>query len=200
MRLLICIVFTLCFIEMNAQNDSILKFKDRLSYYSAYSGNNIFNPGLKFGLDYNIYSKIKQKNKGNKIKTRNHHLKMDGNLGFYWDPKSQIGVYTNYGLVYTKTHTKGFQYQIGLNPIGYYRSFLPETYEVTDDWEVKKVTLPGRNYYAPTFLIGIGKTRKGKQLNSWFLNINSMLLVPYNSRFMPLFYLEYGYRFNFQKR
>jgi hypothetical protein len=182
-------------IHLFAQNDSIPKIKDKLSRYAAYSGNNIIYPGLKVGMEYNLLSRLKQKEKHGLLKTKTHQIFADGNVGFYWNPNRHVGVYTNYGLTYRKTFNKGFQYQMGLNPIGYYHAFLPETYEVTSNWEVVKKTLPGRDYFAPSFKIGVGGVKKGKCMKSWFVNVNSLLLLHYNGHCMPLFFLEYGYRF-----
>ena len=83
--------------------------------------------------------------------------------------------------------------------MGYYRSFLPETYEVVGD-EVSKLFLPGRSYYAPSFSIGTGKNRGDKMLKGRFININFMFLMPYNNSFNPMVSIDFGYRFDIKKR
>jgi hypothetical protein len=192
--ILILIAFTTT--SLFAQKDSISFFRDKLNYYGAYSGNNLINPGLNFGADYNLFLKEKQKQKKKKQKIITHQLDFNGNIGFYWDPLNHWGIYTNYGISYLKTKTKGFQFHTGLNPLGYYRSFLPETYEVDENWEVEKVFLPGRSYYAPSFTLGFGHTRPDKFLNAWSLKFKTLILTPYNGHTMPLFFVEYGYCFN----
>lgn len=194
MKKLILIIFALTTTSIFAQKESISFFREKLNYYGAYSGNNIINPGLNLGANYNLSIKAKQKKKKQKIITR--QLNLDGNVGFYWDPLNHCGIYTNYGISYIKTKTKGFQFYAGLNPLGYYRSFLPETYEVDENWEVEKVFLAGRSYYAPSFNLGIGHARPDKLLNAWYLKFKSIILTPYNGHSMPLFFIEYGYRFN----
>lgn len=98
-----------------------------------------------------------------------------------------------------KNEQEGKQFSIAFNPLGYYRSFLPETYEVAGD-NVGKVFLPGRGYYAPSISVGIGKQRKGKKITGRYFNINFMLRKPYNAGTLPAFNLQYGYRFNFKKK
>jgi hypothetical protein len=194
--LILFLIISICVkYEVFAQTDTISVIKNKLNFYAAYSGNNLINPGINFGTTYPILIREKHKIKNEKQKNKIRQLNFDGNIGFYWDPLSHFGIYTNYGLSYLKTYTRGFQYKIGLNPLGYYRSFLPETYEVNENWEVEKVFLPGRSYYAPSMVLGIGKSRPDKILNAWFLNIKSMLLTPYNGHVMPLVFIEYGYRF-----
>jgi hypothetical protein len=85
-----------------------------------------------------------------------------------------------------------------LEPIGLYRSFLPETYEVDDNGEVSKVTLPGRFYLSPSASAGIGRLSKENPDNGWFLRANINTLFPYNRVFMPLFNVDLGYHFSFK--
>jgi len=109
------------------------------------------------------------------------------------------GLHSYYGLIWRKTNSKGWQRNIELNPLGYYRSFLPETFEVKGD-EASKVRFPGRSYYAPSFTFGIGRLRKGKTRSGWYLNFNYTLRAPYNAGALPAFSLQYGHRFNFKNK
>ncbi len=202
-RILLIGLLVFITISLSAQNDEKQSLFNELDYGISYYGNNLWNPGLNFRAEYVFYEKIKtkvkQKKRGEKLKVRTHNFLLGGNVGFYWDPKSHVGAFNYYGITYRKTATKGFQYRVGLSPLAYYRSFLPETYEVDDNGNVKKLFLPGRNYYAPVFTLGVGKQRKEKYLNSWFLNLNVMVLMPYNTNILPLLYIEYGYTFNLKK-
>jgi hypothetical protein len=143
--------------------------------------------------------KTKRGKEKTKVKTREFLLR--GDLGFYWDPGSHVGLFTTYGIGYRKTGTKGFQFNLGANPLGYYRSFLPETYEVNDNGDVEKVFLPGRSYYAPSFTLGLGKKMKpdgflGNTFSAWYLNLNTILLYKYNANSLPLVFVEFGFMFN----
>ncbi len=166
----------------------------QLDFSTAYHGEMIWNPGLKFGAEYLLGQKVKAK-RSHKSKTKQWLL--GGNLGLNWDPRSHVALWTDYGILYRRTkNPKGRQINFKINPLGYYRSFLPQTYEVVDD-EVNKVVLAGRNYYAPSIAFGIGRFRENKKRKAWFLNLNLRVLMPYNSGVLPMIAIDYGYRFRF---
>jgi hypothetical protein len=169
-----------------------------LRYNASYYGNNLWNPGLKVGAAYVFReTHFDGKVKSGKEKHKMHQFMVTGDFGFFWDPKDFTAVFTYFGVTYRKTNTKGFNYNFGLSPAALYRSFLPETWEVDDEGSVSQVTLPGRFYYAPTLIMGIGKKMKeGKMFNAWFMNLNIMTLIKYNANMMPLLNFEFGYRFN----
>lgn len=181
-----------------------LSIKDQLRYNASYYGNNLWNPGLKFGATYvwkeRTVSKNKNRRKKEITKIKKHQLVLSGNFGFYRHPKSHVGVFNHYGIFYRKINAKGKRKVVGLSPIGYYRSFLPETYEVQADESVSKVVLPGRSYFSPVLTLGYGKSRGDKRLTDWFFNVNIMILYPYNADFLPLLNLEYGYSFDLKKK
>ncbi|MBL4709436.1 MAG: hypothetical protein JKY48_13445 [Flavobacteriales bacterium] len=188
-------------LSLSAQDtlDSIPSAK--LEFKLGYSGNFVWNNGLNFGAEYLWKEQVKRKERRGKQKTITHQFLFNGNLVFTnnFASKTDAGIFTNYGLTWRRTNTKGKQISIELNPLGYYRSFLPETYEVKGD-QVKKIFLPGRSYYAPSLSIGLGKLRKGKKLTGRYFNINLMLRTPYNAGTLPSISFQYGYRFNFKKK
>jgi hypothetical protein len=173
--------------------------KIKLDYNASYYGNNLWNPGLKFGAEYVFHKNVVEKAKKKKTKTKTHLFLINGDLGFFWDPKDYTALFNYYGVTYRKINTKGFNYNFGLSPLGVFRSFLSETYEVKDDGSIQKVFLPGRFYYAPTFVMGIGKNRKEKRINAWFLNVSAITLIKYNADFVPLINIEFGFRFDLSK-
>lgn len=176
-------------------------FQERLDFNAAYYGNMLWNPGLKFGAEYVWRAKqIVKTNRKNKTKTITKEKILSGDVGFFWDPQSHVGVFNYYGIIFRRTNSKrNRQLNFKVNPLGYYRSFLPETYAVTESG-VDKVTLPGRNYYAPSFSIGMGKLQNGKTLKARYVNLNFMFLTPYNTNLSPLISLDFGFRFNGKKR
>ncbi|GAA3607882.1 hypothetical protein Q4Q39_10300 [Flavivirga amylovorans] len=182
-------------------NISSRSFLDRTEFKVSYFGNTFWNNGLVFGTEYLWKEKQKTKNRKRGQRTNTHQFLLNGNLGFTtnFSTKTDTGIFTNYGVTWRRTNKKGKQFSITVNPLGYYRSFLPETYEVKGD-QVDKVFLPGRGYYAPSISVGIGKQRKGKKLTGRFFNINFMLRTPYNAGALPAFNFQYGYRFNFKKK
>jgi len=185
----------------NTTDLSEISFFDRTEFKVSYSGNIFWNNGINLGAEYLLKENKKTKNRRRGQRTNTHEFLLNGTLGFTtnFSTKTDTGIFTNYGLTWRRTNKKGKQFSIAFNPVGYYRSFLPETYEVIGD-NVEKVFLPGRGYYAPSISVGIGKQRKDKKLTGRFFNINLMLRTPYNAGTLPAINLEYGYRFNFKKK
>ncbi|KQC29099.1 hypothetical protein [Flagellimonas eckloniae] len=176
-------------------------FLDRTEFKVGLVGTVFWSNGLSVGAEYLWKENEKTKTRNDKERTNTHQFLFNGNLGFVtnFSSKTDTGAYTNFGLTWRRTNKKGKQFNIELNPLGYYRSFLPETYEVNGD-SVDKVFLPGRGYYAPSLSVGIGKHRKGKVRSGSYFNINYTLRTPYNSGALPTFSLQYGFRFNFKNK
>jgi len=194
-------IASLClfYITLNAQKGE--SFLDRTEFKANYSGNFIWDNGLVFGGEYLWIENHKVKDRKRGQRTNTHQFLFNGNLGFTTNFATQTdtGVFTNYGITWRRTNKKGKQFSIEFNPLGYYRSFLPETFEVQGD-DVDKVFLPGRGFYAPSLSIGIGRQRKGKTRSASYFNLNFMLRTPFNNRIEPSVSLQYGYRFNFKKK
>lgn len=199
----IFIYLSLFTFSLTAQDriDTSASFSDNVELKIGYTGNILWNNGLTFGAEYLWKEKVNTKNKKGKQKTITNQCLLNGNLAFTnnFSTETDAGIFTNFGFILRRTNTKGKQISIELNPLGYYRSFLPETYEVNGN-DVDKVFLPGRGYYAPSLSIGLGKFRKDKKLTGRYFNINIMYRVPYNAGAIPSISLQYGYRFNYKKR
>ena len=176
-------------------------FMDKTEFKVGYYGNLLWDNGLNLGAEYTWLEKkkVKETNKGQK--TIIHQFLINGSLGYSTNfaNKTDNGLHTYYGLIYRRTSPKRWQFQLELNPLGYYRSFLPETFEVNGN-DVSKVRLPGRSYYTPTIAFGIGRMRKGKRRSAWYLNLNCALRTNYNAGVLPTYSIQYGYRFNFKKK
>lgn len=185
----------------NVTNISSLSSLERTEFKVSYFGNILWNNGLSFGAEYIIIENKKIKDRKRGQRTNTHQFLLNGNLGFTTNfaSKTDTGVFTNYGITWRRTNKKGKQFSIEFNPLGYYRSFLPETYNVIGN-NVDKVFLPGRGYYAPSISVGIGKQRQEKKITGRYFNINFMLRTPYNAGTLPAFNFQYGYRFNFKKK
>jgi len=176
-------------------------FLDKTEFKLGYSGSILWNNGLNFGAEYLWKEKLKTKDRKRGTRTNIHQFLLNGNLGFTTNffSRTDTGAFTNFGMTWRRTNKKGKQFSIEFNPLGYYRSFLPETYKVNGD-VVGKVFLPGRSYYAPSISVGIGKLRKDKKLTGRYFNVNLMYRTPYNAGTLPSISLQYGYRFNFKKK
>lgn len=167
----------------------------------GYYGSLIWDNGLNVGFEHKWKEKQKVKEKKKSKKTITHHLILNGDLGFSTNFTSQTdnGLLVSSGFTWRRTSPNRWQINLVVNPFGYYRSFLPETYEVKGG-EVSRVKFPGRSYYAPSFAFGIGRLRKEKTCSGWYLNMNIGLKTPYNTGILPTFAMQYGYRFNFKNK
>ncbi|EDP70833.1 hypothetical protein FBALC1_08738 [Flavobacteriales bacterium ALC-1] len=160
-------------VTITSSDLSETSFLERTEFKVSYSGSIFWNNGINLGAEYLFkeYTKVKNRKRG--LRTNTHQFLLNGTLGFTtnFSTKTDTGIFTNYGITWRRTNKKGKQFSIAINPLGYYRSFLPETYKVTGD-NVEKVFLPGRGYYAPSLTIGIGKQRLVKNTGRFF-NITS---------------------------
>ena len=176
-------------------------FIDKTEFKVGVTGTIFWNNGLQIGAEYLWKQILKKKFRKGRERTNTHQFILNGNLGFTtsFSSKTDTGAFTNYGITWRRTNKKGKQFSIEINLLGYYRSFLSETYEVKGD-NVDKVFLPGRGYYSPSLSIGIGRWRKGKVRSGSYFNVNYTIRTPYNAGTLPAFYLQYGWRFNFKKK
>ena len=198
MKKISVILLLLSAVNIQAQNrDSDLGFLDKSAFKIGYYGDFIFDNGLNIGAEYLLLEKFKVKEKKKGKKTISYQFLINGSLGFSTNfrNKTDNGLHTYYGLIWRRTSPKRWQFNLELNPLGYYRSFLPETYEVIGD-KVSEVQFPGRSYYAPSIAVGLGRLRKEKRLSGWYANLNYTLRTPYNAGTLPTFSLQFGYRFN----
>lgn len=197
--LLLVLISAICF-HAQCQADTT-SFLHKTEFKVGYYGNLIWNNGLNLGAEYawKERKRVKEKKVGQKIVT--HQLLFNGNIGFSTNFSNQTenSFHTYYGLIWRRTGPRRWQLNVELNPLGYYRSILPETFEVEGD-EVSKVKFPGRSYYAPTVAIGLGRQRKDKRLSGWYLNLNIGIRTPYNASTLPMISLQYGNRFNFKRK
>ena len=188
-------------LQLNAQTEKT-SFWERSDFKIGYYGNLVFVNGLSIGSEYLWKERLKVKQRKKGEKQIFHQVLLNGSLGYAtnFSTKTDNGLSLYSGLIFRRLNPKGKQINFELNPLGYYRSFLPETYEVKGE-EVSKVFLPGRSYYAPSLAIGLGKTRKGNRIRTgWYFNLRCTLRTPYNAGVLPTFSLEYGHRFNFQNK
>lgn len=187
-------------ITVKAQNSTHKSsFLDKTDFKIGYFGDIIWSNGLSAGIEYAWKEKVKIKERKNEQKTITHRVLLNGILGYTtnFSTKTENGLTTYYGIILRRVNPKGRLLNVELNPLGYYRSLLPTTYEVNGD-DVSKIQFPGRGYYAPSVAIGIGKYRTEKTKTGWYLNLRGFIRTPYNAGIFSMVSLEYGYRFNFK--
>ena len=193
------------FSQVSAQTDSLTKkFQlEKLSFNASYYGETMWYPGVKLGAEYILFEKKKEKiknrkKKGTFTKIKTNQFIITGNLGYYWQPHNYGSLFTNFAILYRRTAHKGFQYNLGLSPLGLNTFFFNETYKVSDNGEVTKAFLSTRSFYSPSIIMGLGHTMKGR-LTAWYLNLHITGLLPYNNAVNFLAVLEFGFRFNIKK-
>ncbi|MFK7971136.1 MAG: hypothetical protein AB8F95_12250 [Bacteroidia bacterium] len=196
-----CIIFLLLIaaihLRAQQQNDES-PFSNKAALKVGYYGNVQFDNGLNLGAEYawNQKQKVKQKRKGKRVIIR--QFLVHGSLGYStnFTTKNDNAVSGFSGLIWRRTNHKRWQLNVELNPLGFYRSMLPETFEVEGDG-VSNVGLPGRIFYSPSIAGGIGRMGKGKGLSGWYLNAQYTFWTSFNSSTLPVFSLQFGHRFHF---
>lgn len=188
--------------NIKAQNLSdTTSFLNKTEFKIGYQGNLFWDNGLNLGAEYLWKEKVKlkERRKGQKRITR--QFLFQGTMGYStnFSNETDNGLSTFYGIIWRRKNHKGKQLSLEISPLGYYRSFLPETYEVKGD-DVKRIRFPGRSYYSPSFAIGFGKQREGKTRSGRYFNLRWSIRAPYNSDVLPVLSFEYGHRFSFKKR
>ncbi len=175
-------------------------FRGQVDFKIGYFGNLRSNQGLSLGTEYVWLEKVKVRDGRKGQKTIRRQLLLNGSLGYSTNfaTQTQNGVFAYSGLTLRRVNTKGGELFVELNPLGLYRSVLPDTYEVVDE-DVSSVSFPGRSYYAPSVAMGIGGSWKGVKRSGWYLNLQYTLLTNYNSGILPIFSLNFGYKFSFNK-
>lgn len=198
-KLIFLLFLAVNFPALSQSNGS--SFLDKTDFKVGYSGNLAFVHGLNIGAEYLWKEQQKVKEKKKESKTIIRQFLLNGSLGYSTSFSNQTnnGLATYFGIMRRRVKPNGRFFSLELNPLGYYRSFLPETLEVKGE-EVSKVRFPGRSYYAPSFAIGTGKFRSDKRNTGWYLNLNLTIRTSYNALVLPSLTLQYGYRFNFKKK
>ncbi len=161
-------------------------------YSMSYFGNNLWNEGFNFGIEKLRYQYPKENKRG---KERTIVKSYSVNIGFYNDTGSHLGAFVVGGWEFRKIFGNRFNLTAALQPFGIYRSFLPETYKVKDNGEIKKVLLPGRMFLSPSVSAGFGRMGRWNPDNGWYTRLNIMTLLPYNRALLPLMNIEFGYHF-----
>lgn len=159
----------------NAQSKVVLS--------ASYFGNNIWNPGLQVSGHWYREAQVHKK--------KTHYKFFEAGLAAYQDPGTSTNLLIQGGLGRIRTKRHHWFIKTALLPLGISHSFLPQTYAVSADGEVKKLSLAGRNYFAPGLEIASGKFLKNGHPLSCGINVS--LLAPYNYFVVPLINLKLTY-------
>lgn len=184
-----------------AQQQVEKPYFDRTDLKIGYFGNVFFNNGISIGTEFAWRERSKAKDTKKGIRTTTKQMLLNGSVGYTSgiELSTENGILVSGGLTMRRTRPGGTQYSLEVNPVGYYRSLLGETYRV-DGEDIDKVALAGRSYYNPSIAFGIGRQRKYKYVSGWYVNLRLSARLPYNSSVLPYASLEFGQRINFKKR
>ena len=147
----------------------------------AYAGNNAWNPGLQIGAELPMQG--------------NDRWTWSATLGGFRDPGAFTGTYGMLGANYHRITRRNWQQEAGVSPLGMFRSWLPDTYVVNDQGDIRLRQGAGRWYYAPSAHVRLGRPTKNEHL-SWYAGLRGFLLMPYNTAVMPLLMVEVGVKWS----
>jgi hypothetical protein len=148
----------------------------------SYYGENISHYGLKIATEFPVLVKDKLKVKDNdKIINKRKEIFITGNIGGYVHKRNHLAVFIGSEIGYRKTRKKGFKYEFLLG-LGYLHTFLQgDTYEVSDDGDVKKVNFAGQSNLMIPFSLGFG------------YDFNFFYKKPISVSIKPGFFIQYPY-------
>lgn len=150
----------------------------------AYLGQMISHPGISLGLMTEISPALRV---GIKAGAYHHH-------------RMHTGVALSPTLEWLHTRDRGFQFGASLGA-GYLRTWIPNTFELAEDGQVKRAPFSGTNH-----AILVPAVRLGKDLSvsrelpiAWYVQPQIMIQAPYFLGANPLFFLEAGITYQLNK-
>ncbi|MBN2263896.1 MAG: hypothetical protein JW735_13330 [Prolixibacteraceae bacterium] len=163
----------------------------------SYFGEMITHPGLKFGVEHQLFLKESRK----KQKEIKHQIISCLNIGGYTHFKFNTNLFLNTEIGYRHTCSGGFIYETMIG-IGYLRTFINgKTYTVTNNGSISEIFLAGSNSFMPSFSLGFGADVKNKNncIKAWYIKPVLFLQMPYNSSILPHLAIETGINFQLNK-
>lgn len=179
-----------------------------LTWNTAYYGENLTHPGLKIGAEYVYKYKMKEGRKFSLINaddftehfSERRPFRQKGvrlNLAGYYHRSNHTGFHLSAEIVKRRITRRKWTREFTAG-VGYLRTFyFVPTYEVSDDGDVSKVPLAGRNYLAPQFSAFLGKdyTLRYNNVVSVYGGLTLFVLIPYNHLFNANYCFELGMRY-----
>ena len=182
---------------------------EKLPVSFSYYGIILTHPGGRLSVEYPLRRKVKERPpwklmrviglaKEDKKILRYKTTFVNVGTAVYYHRHNHTGWLLSAEIGQRKTFgNSGLFYEVSYG-LGHLRSFLPTTYEVTDDNEVKRVRFAGNSYFAPTLAIGAGFDFEPKYnipAKVWY-RTNGMILYPYNHLFSGNLAFEFGMTFS----
>lgn len=180
-------IFILICVSWSINAQFLKEFKHGMGYF----GNNVINPGISYSLESPIWN---SDSKGSFLAfLGDSELVVDANAGLYWDPFSHVGFLNTFELNYRQYLGKNFGFQFGGGP-GYQINFTGENYIVDADFNVEKRALKLNSYFAPQISSAFLYSNKSRT-KIYISKISVIILVPYNTSFVPVVNYEFIYQF-----
>ena len=191
-----CFIFIFPYLILS-QKDTIERNNDKFIYDLSIRLNTAFSFGIEGGAGKIWKEKTKERPKKKKgeefLLKKQTQLLIFGRLGIEGGAQTFTGINNNFGITFRKIRNEKAYTDFSFSPVGCFGSIYGETYSVNEYGEVKKKSLSGRIYYSPSFSYSFGRASKLNAFESWFLRFNYTFLIPYNTSFLPMFNIAFGY-------
>lgn len=196
---------TISFSNVFAQKIQKKTFSDELNsteyvpIYLGYYGNNITNPGVKVGFEWDLLIIEKTIEKAKKVKIRRTKLILSPSVAYYYNAASHGGLVISADAIW-RTYTKRlFIFDAGIG-VAYYTIFNSgESWEVDDNGNANNNGTGTRGYFSPAISFSFGKQfslKNGLPMDIYSrVNING--LADYNAGSVAEYSLELGVRMSF---
>ncbi|WP_339915837.1 hypothetical protein [Yeosuana marina] len=184
---------TLLFVLITCNLQAQDKEKKLKSISVGYFGEMITHPGFKVSLSYHIFQWENEKKNNKTIKKS---VSINPSIGGYYHRRYQTGIVALPEFAYNRTNSKGNSFSIG-SGAGYLRTFIPNTYKVTNTGDVKKVNA-GYNYFMTNVFMSFDKKLKWATKNPVHLYIKPqfMYALPNFPNGVGYFALEIGLKYS----
>lgn len=163
-------------------------------YSASYLGGYISHPGLKLSYDRPFKVQAKTTRKGKEIQSE---WMYGASLGSYFHRRNHSSVQLLPHLGFLHTRASGFQFGASLGA-GYQRTFIANSYQVSETNEVEKNLFSGQHLFAINPAIHIGKQLKDSPL-SWFIKPQLLLSAPYFEGMNTYLLVEAGLSYSLSK-
>ena len=190
MKILVVLIFML------TVSNALAQFENPESVSVSYFGEMISHPGIKLGADFVITKWDKTRYKDEEFsKVVNKSLMVSPTLGMFYHRRYQTGLFIMPEAKYKRQNSNGRFFELGLGA-GYLRTFIPKTFEVLENAEVKK-TSAGHNYFSTNYFLSFGKdlSIKSDLPIAYFIKPQFMYAVPNFPKGTGYFALEIGIRY-----
>ena len=162
----------------------------------AYFGEMLTHPGVKIGLNYNLlgWTKNKRTRRGQE-RSVDKNLLLQPSLGIFYHERYQAGLMVLPEWSLLRQNERGGHFSVGAG-VGYLRTFIPNTYEVSASGEISKVTA-GHDYLLTSYFISFGKDFSvQKDLPfGYFIKPQFLYAAPNFPKGVGYFALELGLQF-----